>query len=471
MRSLFWRYFLTFWLAAAIVVCAAVSLTAGIAWQRVNSLDGLSAANLTRDAQLLGLNDDESALRRWVRAVEERYSALRIYIVYADGRDILTRVVPERVENKLRAYRLAREAGTAAPQAYFPVLPESEAGKVSWWDPQTITLATGEPLYMAFLPYDALQWERLESWQLALLLGLAALVLTAPLCWALTRGFTGPMRELKQAARALADGRLATRTPAALARRRDELGQFARDFDAMAARMQDLVAAHEQLLRNVAHELRSPLARLMLGVELARRKDDRLDLQLDRIEREGQRLDVLVGRTLALARLGAMPPPTARVDLAGIVGQVVEDGRFEARARGVRIGWEPPAGDMMLAGDADSLRSAVENVLRNAIRHTDPARPIRVALRADGPCLVVEVADGGPGVPQSELPRIFEPFYRVREGSAGQSGGTGLGLSIVAACVRRHGGTVSARNIAPAGLQVQIRLPRAGQGRPAQAII
>lgn len=464
MKSLFWRYFLTFWLAAAIVVTAGVALTAGVAWQRVTSLDGLSAANLTRDAQRLGINEDLHALRRWIEAVEERYSALRIYIVYADGRDILTRVVPSRVDQKLGQYRDVRVQGAAGPQtyseAYSPVLSDAEAMQVSWWDAQAVTLATGETLYMAFLPYDALQWQRFSGWQLGLLLAALALALTAPLCWALTRGVTGPVRDLKAATRALAAGRLETRTPPGLSRRSDELGQLARDFDAMAGRLQDLVASHEQLLRNVAHELRSPLARLMLGLELARRKDDRLDLQLDRIEREGQRLDTLVGHTLQLARLDAMARPTQRVDLAELVDQVVADGCFEARARGVSILWsKPPA--LPMAGDACSLQSAVENVLRNAIRHTDPAVPIRVRLDVNGGDAIIDVLDGGPGVADAELERIFEPFYRVRDGKEGKPESAGLGLSIVAASVRRHGGSVSARNASPQGnLHVRIRLPR-----------
>ncbi len=463
MRSLFWRYFFTFWLAAAIVVSAAVSLTAGIAWQRVNSLDGLSAASLTRDAQLLGRNIDQHALRLWVDAVQERYSALRIYIVYRDGRDILTRVVPERVAAKLRVYREARDAGTVPQAAYQGVLPESDAGQVSWWDPQTITLATGETLYMAFLPYDSLQWERLSQWQLALLLGLVALVLTAPLCWALSRGVTGPVRHMTDAARALADGRLDTRTPAALARRPDELGQLARDFDTMAARMQDMVASQENLLRNVAHELRSPLARLMLALELARRQDATLDRQLDRIEREGLRLDLLVGHTLQLARLGAAAPAAETVDLAALVDQVVQDGRFEAQARGIQIVWRRPAA-MPMRGEPHSLTSAVENVLRNAIRHTEEAQPITVSLREEGDERVIDIIDGGPGVPEADLARIFEPFYRVREGRPpGKPDGAGLGLSIVAASVRRHGGTLRAQNRSAQGsLHVSLRLPRLG---------
>ena len=184
-------------------------------------------------------------------------------------------------------------------------------------------------------------------------------------CWALTRHVAAPLDQLRRAARALAAGKLETRSPAALSLRKDEVGLLARDFDAMAGRLQALVDTREQLLRNIAHELRSPLARLRLGVELARRKDERQDLQLDRMERECERLDALVGSTLRLARMGALPSPTETLDLANVVDDVVQDARFEAGDRRVSIDWRRPA-PLPVTADRDSLASAIENALRNA---------------------------------------------------------------------------------------------------------
>ena len=214
--------------------------------------------------------------------------------------------------------------------------------RVSWWDPQLLTLPDGRELLMLFLPFDSSHWELLGLAPVALVIVLFALAVTAPLCWALTRNVTAPLGALRLATQALSAGQLDARTPARLTRRKDELGLLAQDFDAMAGRLQALVGTRE-LLRTIAHELRSPLARLQLAVELARRKDERLDLQLDRIEREGERLDALVGNTLALAKMGALPEPADMLDLAEVVDAVVEDARFEAGDRNVGIAWERPA--------------------------------------------------------------------------------------------------------------------------------
>jgi two-component system sensor histidine kinase CpxA len=188
-----------------------------------------------------------------------------------------------------------------SPKAdYLPADPTGE--RVSWWEPQKLVLPDGSQLLLLFLPFDSSHWEVLALSPVALALVLFALAVTAPFCWALSRHVTAPLAQLRQTTHALSAGRLDAHTPAKLARRKDELGQLARDFDAMADRLKALVDTREQLLHNIAHELRSPLARLRLAAELARRKDERQDLQLDRIELECERLDALVGNTLRPGR-------------------------------------------------------------------------------------------------------------------------------------------------------------------------
>ncbi|WZB60229.1 histidine kinase dimerization/phospho-acceptor domain-containing protein [Achromobacter xylosoxidans] len=300
-RSLFWRAFLTFWSAMALILVCGMLFTAAVAWYRVNSLDGLNPGSLTHDAAQIAREDGADGLERWVAAMDARYSALNIYLVDASDHDILGRALPARLRDWLKDYR-------AAPPDPFPASSApSPSVRVSWWDPQLLTLPDGRELLMLFLPFDSSHWELLGLAPVALVIVLFALAVTAPLCWALTRNVTAPLGALRLATQALSTGQLDARTPARLTRRKDELGLLAQDFDAMAGRLQALVGTREQLLRTIAHELRSPLARLQLAVELARRKDERLDLQLDRIEREGERLDALVGNTLALAKMGALP--------------------------------------------------------------------------------------------------------------------------------------------------------------------
>lgn len=454
-RSLFWRAFLTFWSAMALILVCGMMLTAAVAWYRFNSLDGLNPASLTRDAAQIARTQGKDGLERWVQAMDQRYSALKIYIMDAQDADILGRRLPTRMHDWLTSYRAAPDRPSQADDV--PAAPEAE--RVSWWEPQWLALPDGTELLMLFLPFDSSHWEVLELSPVALALLLFALAVTAPFCWALTRHVTAPLAQLRQTTHALSAGRLDAQTPPKLARRKDELGLLARDFNAMADRLKAFVDTREQLLHNIAHELRSPLARLRLAAELARRKDERQDLQLDRIERECERLDSLVGNTLRLARLGALPVPTDTLDLAEVVSAVVEDARYEAGGRQIRIDWdEHPA--VPLIGDRCSLASAIENVLRNALRFAPAHSTIRVRLLVSAREASLEIEDRGPGVAHDELESLFEPFYRTTSGARKPGSGAGLGLSIAQAAVAAHKGRMSARNLSPQGLSVRLELPR-----------
>ncbi|GLC94221.1 hypothetical protein Tamer19_36290 [Cupriavidus sp. TA19] len=457
---LFWRNFLTFWLGAAAIVGIGMALTAAVAWYRFDALDGLSPAALTEDAREAAATHGRPGLVRWLRAMDSHASALNIYIVDDHLNELLGRPLPARLRNHLSERLVPMwHAGQLGHPDHGHV--PRPGARVSWWDPQPIALPggpQGTELLMLFLPFDSSRWEVLHLSPVALAFGLFALAVSAPLCWALTRHVTGPTRRLREATQALAAGNLATRTPPSLARRADELGQLARDFDAMAGRLQRLMDWREQLLRNIAHELRSPLGRLRLSLELARRRDATLALQFDRIERETERLDALVERTLQLARLHAVEPVRSAIDLTELVDVIVADARFEAAGRGAAIDWAAPAA-LPFDADGAALGSAIENILRNAVRYTDPAAPVTVTLAADADAVRLDIVDGGPGVPEAALPSLFEPFFRVRNG-AGHPAGAGLGLSIAQAAIAAHGGTVTAHNAAPHGLAVRICLPR-----------
>jgi len=296
---------------------------------------------------------------------------------------------------------------------------------------------------------------------------LAALTVVVGLfCFVLARHLSAPFAALRTATQRLAAGDLSARVGPEVARRRDEIGGLARDFDAMAQRLEQLVGAQRGLLRDVSHELRSPLARLEVALELARQRGGEPAAEaLDRIGRESRRLDELVGQLLSLARLesGAVEPEVAQVDIGRLLGDVVADARFEAEGNGrsVALFVEQPA---VVRGAAELIRSALENVVRNAVVHAPPATEVAVALTVApasgcGKAAVIEVRDRGPGVPDEELDRLFEPFHRVSEARERSSGGVGLGLAITRRAVEWHGGTVTARNHPDGGLEVTIRLP------------
>jgi two-component system sensor histidine kinase CpxA len=304
--------------------------------------------------------------------------------------------------------------------------------------------------FLLFIPRDRVSWWFFLPGQLWVV---GASVL---LCWVLAYHLTSPVRRMQKVAERFGEGDFSARIGS---RRKDELGKLARALDAMAGRIQTLLAAERRLLADISHELRSPLARLGVAVELARSGPNPA-AALDRIQKESDRLNSLVGELLQVTR--AEGDPAARrsdpVALDALLGSIVEDAQVEAGARGseVRLTAAPP---VLAPGDPELLRRAAENVIRNAVRYAPPGTSVEVALRADNGVARIAVRDFGPGVPEEALPQIFNPFYRVESDRDRASGGVGLGLAIAKRAVELHGGTVSARNASP-GLLVEITLPR-----------
>ncbi|HXH94848.1 MAG TPA: ATP-binding protein [Thermoanaerobaculia bacterium] len=277
------------------------------------------------------------------------------------------------------------------------------------------------------------------------------LILSGVACFVLARHFAAPLTQLGAAANAVADGRLETRVSERIGARRDEVGTLARDFNRMAERIEALVAGQRRLLGDVSHELRSPLARLTVALTLARRQPDPAEY-LDRIELEAQRLDLLVGQLLLLARIeSGVEIARSEVDLTAIVQEVVSDGDFEARASERAVVLEE-ADACTITGNPDLLRSAIENIVRNAIRHTAAGTEVAVMLRTTSDSVTVTVRDHGGGLAEEILDHLFEPFRSA-------SGGAGLGLAIAERVVHMHGGSAEASNAADGGVAVRITLP------------
>jgi signal transduction histidine kinase len=250
--------------------------------------------------------------------------------------------------------------------------------------------------------------------------------------------------------------------------RRDELANLAIDFDMMSGRLRALLESQQQLLRDVSHELRSPLARLQIALGLARRPGANLAQELDRIEQEAQRLDELIGEILSLSRLDdpARALEAETVSVAELLEPLVEDARIESDTRAVTIELDLPQ-DLQLHGDRELLHRAVENVVRNAVRFSPDGGCIVVQAQRVGSFVQLGITDQGPGVPAALLQRIFEPFFRVATARERDSGGNGIGLAIAARVVSLHGGRIAAANVEPHGLRVTMQLPaQGGQQEP-----
>ncbi|GBU14299.1 two-component sensor histidine kinase [Enterobacterales bacterium] len=287
--------------------------------------------------------------------------------------------------------------------------------------------------------------------------GLGGLLFSAVLAWNLTR----PMLQMRRAFGRVAQGDLSVRLFSSMGKRHDELSDVARDFDSMAERLQVLVKAREELLHDVSHELRSPLARLQLAIGLARQNPLNVETSLQRIEHEAGRLDKMIGELLALSRAeNSNMPDEEYFDLFGLVEAVVNDARYEAQLPGVEIALKADAGvqsDFTVKGNAELMRRAIDNVVRNALRFSARGQTVTVSLTQAEQWLNIDVEDQGPGVEEDKLSSIFDPFVRVKSPLSGK--GYGLGLAITRKVMIAHEGKVDAHNAVPHGLVISLQVP------------
>ena len=320
--------------------------------------------------------------------------------------------------------------------------------------------------YVAHIPRQPYQMS-LQTQGLRLL---AVLLFGGIFCFGLARYLTKPILNLRTTTNELAEGNLGARVATNLTRRRDEIGELGRDFNGMAERLESMVKAQQRLLGDISHELRSPLARLGVALGLARQRSGKeAAASLDRIERESDNLNEMISQLLTLTRLesGTASRKRTNVDLSSLVREVAEDADFEARSlnRSVQVVSNDKCS---INGVEELLRSAVENVVRNAVRFTPEGTAVEVALKrqngAGDNFAIISVRDRGNGVPEESLEKIFRPFYRTEDARDRQSGGgTGLGLAITERAVRMHGGTVEASNAPGGGLAVEMKLLLAGR--------
>ena len=284
---------------------------------------------------------------------------------------------------------------------------------------------------------------------------LVSLIFAALLAWY----FSKPIRKLRAAFEAVASGHLDERLEPVMGKRRDELADLGRDFDSMVQRIQQLMDGQKRVLHDVSHELRSPLARLQAAIGLARQQPERIDDSMTRIEREAVRMDTLVSELLTLSRLeaGMAGKLNEDVDLSELLSNVMDDARFEAEACGCRIEIEEYS-RAIIRGNAELLHRAVENVVRNAVKHSPVGGLVSIKTHQNNDQTIwIYVSDEGTGVLEKDIQSIFEPFFRSDE--IKNSDGHGLGLAISRRVFNAHQGRISAHNCSTGGLCVTITLP------------
>jgi two-component system sensor histidine kinase CpxA len=451
MHSLFWKIFLSFWLALLLFAGATLFTTSHYLehTREQNETSSPRARMLQRvaEAQLIADREGADGLKQWLRDLDRR-ETVPLFLVDSDGADLLGRPLSASINERLaRDARTTDWHGRPAPRSRPVIrLPDKREYRVLA-DYQGVTLGR------------VLARPRVLSLPLILATLIGGLV-----CFLLARSLTAPLGRLRRAAEIYAAGDLSARVAPSLGGRRDEIADLARAFDHMAQRLEEIMNSQRRLVGDVSHELRSPLARLQVALGLARqRTEGRGAAELDRIEREAERLSDLIGQLLSLAKLESGVTAVARqpLDLAELLEGVVSDADFEARAhnRQVTLASSMPA---HIEGDARLLQSALDNIVRNALRYTADGTSVTLSLtREHTPTehWCITIRDHGPGVPEAMLPQLFEPFVRVDATRDRASGGYGLGLAIAQRAIRLHAGEVSARNEPEGGLTISVRLP------------
>ncbi|HLJ87661.1 MAG TPA: ATP-binding protein [Candidatus Angelobacter sp.] len=452
-RSLFLKIFLWFWLAAALIIGVFVlmfHLTYDRSLPERFRGSYSEALNLYAEAAVRVYDHDGTQAFEEFVSRSQREAGTEVYLFDGSGKSLLAQPTDEIVLAVLQD--ILKQRPQEQDHAYRLVL-----GKATWGTPVTAA-AGGRYIFIARLRQASLGpplvWSPLRLTVSILIAGLV--------CYLLARYLTSPLKKLQGTVQTFAEGNLDVRVGPELGGRKDEVADLGREFDHMAERIGALISSQKRLLADISHELRSPLARLSVALELARKNSNEKSVAaLNRIEQESERLNGLVGQLLALTRLesGAEKVPPETVMLEELVQEIVDDADFEAQSlkRSVNV-LELEA--CRVKGSTELLRSAIENVVRNAVRYTSEGTSVEVALQWRLDTAVLLVHDHGPGVPEGELKHIFEPFYRVSEARERWSGGTGLGLSIAERTVKLHEGSIVAQN-SSTGLLVTIRLPLA----------
>jgi two-component system sensor histidine kinase CpxA len=457
MRSLFVKIFLWFWLATILIIGTTLVLISLIEPYRPFREDGRHVKKLAHDGR---------------RAVE---------ILEREGLGALQDFIEGKKRKRGRHFFLFNEKSETVTgrrvrgEAHELVARARESGVTEFLNLGR-SLMLARPFYgsdgRSYVIVDEVPrrahrspiWRFLNPRFLSVRL-LVIFIVASIFCYWLAWYLTAPVRKLRTATQQLASGDLKARVVPNLGSRRDELTDLGHDFDVMAERIEALINSQSRLLRDISHELRSPLARLNVALELARqRSDSEAGESLDRIEREAERMNELIGqlRTLTLLESGAEDMDKAPFDVSSVVKAIAEDADFEARNRNrsVKIVLNE---NIVIDGSEELLRRAIENTVRNALRYTAEGTEVEISLqrkKINGKeYAVTKVRDHGLGVPESALDSLFQPFYRISDARDRQSGGMGIGLAITDRSVRLHGGTVKAANHPGGGLVIEIVLP------------
>ena len=450
MHRLFLKIFFWYWLTAWGVI--AIVLLGG----RLTGMRQVSAPNmyatvapiLAEEAVKAYESGGPEAFARFSQSSNGHRNEWQLFLLDGFYKDVLSRPLSD---DGLRVAHAAKDGQLVVFRAHIAAY--------------KFVSSSGHPyILMLFLKSDLRRIGEMV-WGEGLPFSISLVLLVTLLCLWLAYHIASPIHSIQATARRVAQGDLKARVPSSVSHRYDELAALAKDFDSMVGRLDSLIQAQKKLLNSVSHELRSPLARINLSLGLLRNggSADSDDL-FQRLDRDIERIDLLMGQLLTLSRLeaGFSSGEKEDVNFAQLVEEVAADANFEAQALGKSVSLLTASSVILRNADPHALRSACENIIRNAVRFTRPGSDVQIVLDVDRtasePCTLLSVRDHGPGVPEDSLQAIFQPFYRII-GDGQATGGNGLGLAIASEAIRLHRGTIRAENLRPTGLQIIVRLP------------
>lgn len=450
MLRLYWKIFLSFWLATILIIITTAWVTSEIAQKSsLPARERVFMDSYANAAVATFESGQHAALRKWLkRTGVSRHMTL--YLLSSTGEIIGSQTPPDVV--KQISANLVEEQLDDGLLKFGDIIVSHEILSTSGRAYRLVAVSTKPLAHFVEIPWAGL------TIRLTIAIFISGLI-----CYFLSIYLTQPLQSLRMAAKSIATGKLSTRVGRFKGHYRDEIAELSGEFDSMAEQLETIINSKERLLQDISHELRSPLARLQIAIELGRKKATQLaESEFCRMEVECLRLNTLIGEILEFARLDKSSSQLNRtvINLPHLLNQIIEDANFEFRNTQSRVILRKSQ-EYKLFLDERLIHRAIENIIRNALRYAAPDPQVIVSLQSDETIseIHINIEDNGPGVPEEQLERIFNPFYRVDTSREKKTGGYGLGLAIAQQAIKLHHGNIQAMNRKEGGLLVRISLP------------
>lgn len=442
MRKLYWKIFIWFWVAMCFTILITALLSSQVTRHSSNDSDEHAFISVISSAALTMIDSDNRAqFNTWNQYLRTNYN-------------IQLAILPLKPHEQIE---VAEEFQPISKQLHK--LGRSHIKPPFLISPPLVSNNGDQYRLIGKFPPEVFEAYKFNRGNIIVRLSLA-FIFGGFVCYLLSLYLSRPIRILQRAARRLGRGNFSTRVNDKLTKRNDEIGELASEFNDMAARLESLISSRQQLLQDISHELRSPLARLSVALELAKDKAPQVSRELDRIGKESEKLNELIQQILTLASLNNEDPRMAfnEFDLVKMIRSIIDDANFEAQHLPSTITFDCPS-NCKISANFSLIQSAIENVVRNALNYSEKDQPLKLSLITEKQTVTITIEDTGPGIAENMLPNIFEPFFRTDDSRTASTGGFGLGLAIAKKAIVLHHGSITAYNVTKGGLGVKICLP------------